>query len=210
MYINTFAETRPAWNPEWKTRFADEYGYDPDAAKALLAEAGYGPDNPAKVTMLARNLPFFAGSLDVADAVAGFWAAIGMEVDTEQVDQAVYRSAYREWEYTNAATINGTSSAHLFGLKMWNASLISTAGFTMSQPTVNVPLRIASAELDADKRNAQLIDIGNTIYDLHMGVPLFWLPPEAVYNPSIISGYTYSGALSGTDSDPDGLKAVME
>ena len=208
MHLNTFHPTRPAWNREWETRFDEEYGYDPAAAKALLTEAGYGPSNPAKVTMLARNLPFFAGSLDVADAVAGFWSDVGMDVNTQQIDQAVYRSEYKDWKYTNHATINGTSSAHLFGLKIWNASLISQAGFNMSHPDVNIPLRIASGVLDAKKRNAMLVDIGNTIYDLHMDIPLFWLPPEAVYNPNIIASYTYSGALNGTYSDPDGIKAV--
>ena len=33
--------TRPGWDPSWERRFQDEYGYDPDAARKLLAEAGY-------------------------------------------------------------------------------------------------------------------------------------------------------------------------
>ncbi len=41
----------PGWNPEWVSKFADEYGYDPAAARALLAEAGYSASKPLQTNL---------------------------------------------------------------------------------------------------------------------------------------------------------------
>ena len=41
MYLDHFHPTRLGYNPNWEKRFPDAYGYDPEAAKKLLADAGY-------------------------------------------------------------------------------------------------------------------------------------------------------------------------
>ena len=40
MVINHMHPTWPGWDATWERRFNDLYGYDPEAAKRLLAEAG--------------------------------------------------------------------------------------------------------------------------------------------------------------------------
>jgi ABC-type transport system substrate-binding protein len=39
------------YNPQWEERWEEMYGYNPEKARQLMAEAGYGPDNSVKVTL---------------------------------------------------------------------------------------------------------------------------------------------------------------
>ena len=40
MYVHGFYPDLPGWDPTWEKRFPEMYGYDVQAAKRLLAEAG--------------------------------------------------------------------------------------------------------------------------------------------------------------------------
>ena len=46
MIMSGIPEDSPAFNPAWREAYPAEYGYDPAAARSLLAEAGYGPRQP--------------------------------------------------------------------------------------------------------------------------------------------------------------------
>src|SRR4029079_10527910 len=75
MYNNYFNENLPGWNPDWQTRFAQEYGYDPAAAKALLAQAGKSNVTLSTIIDLAQ----FPGGADLAETIAGAFKAIGVD-----------------------------------------------------------------------------------------------------------------------------------
>ncbi len=62
----------------------DAVKYDPDAAKKLLAEAGYGPDKPLTFTIL-----YSEGSVSapkVTQVLKEQWAAIGVEVTLQELE----------------------------------------------------------------------------------------------------------------------------
>ena len=42
----------------------------------------------------------------------------------------------------------------------------------------------------------------------HLGTPLFWLPAEAVYNTKIVADYPWPGAISGTWTHVENIKAA--
>ena len=48
MYVHGFYPDLPGWDPTWEKRFPEMYGYDVQAAKRLLAEAGYPKGFKAK------------------------------------------------------------------------------------------------------------------------------------------------------------------
>ena len=73
MYIDHFDQSWGIWDDTWRTRFNDMYAYDPNKAKALLAEAGYGPGNPMKLNVMTQRLTYIPNGPDVAEAMADQW-----------------------------------------------------------------------------------------------------------------------------------------
>ncbi|MBO4991957.1 MAG: peptide ABC transporter substrate-binding protein, partial [Firmicutes bacterium] len=68
---------------------ADGYtlNYDPEQAKALLAEAGYDEANPLKIKYKYSNNSIHG---DVATMLEAFWSAVGIEVEFDCVEYGVY------------------------------------------------------------------------------------------------------------------------
>ena len=62
----------------WAYLDVGTYEYDPDAAKAALAEAGYSVDNPLTVTVVAESTAFYTSLME---AMQGDLAQIGINLD---------------------------------------------------------------------------------------------------------------------------------
>lgn len=61
------------------------YPYDPEKAKTLLAEAGYGPDNPLKFLLLTSNASLYQ---DEAVLVQAQLKEIGVQVEIQALEKA--------------------------------------------------------------------------------------------------------------------------
>jgi hypothetical protein len=55
-----------------------------------------------------------------------------------------------------------------------------------------------------------LRQVGDVIYPLHIGIPIFWIPDDIVYNPDVVASYEWSGVPLGTYSSFQQIKAVLE
>ena len=66
------------------------HAYDPEMAKQLLAEAGYGPGNEFTITLVPaiRGAP---AEVEACEAVAGYWEAVGINVDLQRIPYATIR-----------------------------------------------------------------------------------------------------------------------
>ncbi len=78
-----------------------DYEYNPDKAKALLAEAGYkdglkevtladGKKGPVEFWYMPVSRPYYQVPKDIAEAMAADLAKIGVKVELKTVDWAVY------------------------------------------------------------------------------------------------------------------------
>jgi len=77
--------------------------YDPDKAKQLLAQAGYGPSNPLKFTLRTTTEAF---TPDEAVLIQSQLAKIGVQVQIQQVEKSAFYGVmfrqpgtdYRQWQ----------------------------------------------------------------------------------------------------------------
>jgi peptide/nickel transport system substrate-binding protein len=118
--------------PRWEAWSREAFRYDPQRAKALLAEAGYEKGFP--LTFVNTALPGTPFMTQIGEVVADFWTKIGVKVNLRNVEwgsyqplargeqkglagnASMFRTAGRpiaESRYQSA--FHRTSTAHLFG-----------------------------------------------------------------------------------------------
>lgn len=160
------------YNPEVK-----DIANDPAQAKKLLADAGYPDGFQLTVHVPGDRYPLAPETLQ---AVAQFWARIGIKVDLQVVPWSVYASRANKNEYavTVIAWGNGTGEAS-YGLLNVLASADPAKGQgssnwgRYSNPQVDKDLELASAEFDDAKREAILRDSVKIVTDDVGVLPLF-------------------------------------
>lgn len=200
---------RVGWNPEWVTRWNDEYGYDPDAARALLAEAGYDENNPLSTTMLLVPYPAVPSGVDVMQAIANFWRDIGVDVTEQRVDFVDARNKQRAMHWDNHIWPVSTSGAQLITVQVYGSSIIPVLYIGMQDPEAEALMRQAYSTLSTPQDSPELMQqIGDHYYGLHQDIPLFWIPSEVVADPDVINDWIFSGMVSGAPVDHlEGLAA---
>jgi len=208
MVLNNFHPTREGWDPSWAARFDQFYGYDPAKARALLAEAGWGPDNPLEIDLASINLTHYSGSLDVVDSVFGFLSDVGMKPKLVVEDNATRRARGRNFEYDNSLNITGTSSHLLLGIRVYATHSTPRTG-NPEDPRMDELFLQIRGSLDTIAQDAWLKELGEISFTKYYTVPLFWIPPETVINPKFVSDYIYPGAITSTHTHLEFIKAAQ-
>ena len=206
MIIDKMPTSKPYFNPEWTRNFESEYGYDPAAARTLLAEAGFNSNNPLEMTMRMINLSDYGGSEDVQDAVAGFWSDIGVKVDQVVIEATRFRNVNREFGWTDLVTINASSNFDIQAWRVYNSHGVPRG--SLEQTELDALHDVLTVTMDEPTQNDLLRQLGDTAFPLHTQVPLFWLPAEMIVNPEIVASWPYPGSISRVFSHFETIKAA--
>ena len=141
----------------------EPYAYDPEQAKALLAEAGYEDGFPITLktftTTPGAELPL------MAEAVALYWGDVGIDATIEPVDWPSLRA---EWTEGQARDYVWTHRGFPFanpenGIEAGFSDRSLFAGFTSDE--LEGMLSDLAAETDPDARTEKLTAIGQYIRD---------------------------------------------
>ncbi|MGD1877180.1 MAG: peptide ABC transporter substrate-binding protein [Kiloniellaceae bacterium] len=82
--------------PEYASFMGMPYGEAVTKAKALLAEAGYGPDNPLKITLSYNTSE---NHKRIAVAVQAMWKAIGVQAELFNTDGKIHYANLKQGEF---------------------------------------------------------------------------------------------------------------
>jgi peptide/nickel transport system substrate-binding protein len=207
MYVDHFHPSRMGWDPMFEQRFPEEYGYDPAKARSLLAEAGYGPSKPLTTNILVQPLPFYSGAEDVADAIGGYFRAIGVTPEMVSMDSGEIRNQARQFRFNNHYEVRGTSASLMSGMigYHWGSG---PRGSGIEDPELDAAVNQITNTLNPKDQDGLWRKVATVTFEKHLAMPLYWLPAEIVVDPTIVSDYVFPGSISGTWTHMQNIKAA--
>jgi peptide/nickel transport system substrate-binding protein len=201
MYLHLFKAGLAGWDPQFQTRFQEMYGYDQDATRRLLAEAGYGPGGKEiRVEVLAQPNAANPEAPEVMEAISGMLRRVGVDAPIEGIDPATLAARNR------VGVLGSRSHVGFIAPPVADQLYISRIYFTpvSGGRSLSVDRRAAIrefsgmvAEPDDQKREPLLRQFALNAYEHFPNIPLFWLRSSVIVDPKVISSYTFSGNQIG-------------
>lgn len=171
--------------------------YDPDMAIKLLADSGFSPDNPVKVTIQTTR-GFKPKDYEMIQAIVGMWRKVGIEAEIE-----VYEIA-KHYE------LRANDQLAPFAFYNWGNAIgdpTTSTGFAMFGPsphsvwdTDDLDAEIGPLwnEKDENKRIAGWKAVSRTIADNGYVIPLLQYVQPIVFRDGLSVVPNGSGALQAT------------
>ena len=201
--------TRSYGNPEWDKNFDAAYGYDPAAARALLAEAGYNTSNPLSILVDGTGSSGLPEKQDVMESLAGYFTDIGVKVQLDSRDATVIRAIQRKFGHTGRIQYQTSNIVDIQTFRVHHCSCESPrGGFELKE--LDKTIAFHREIIDTAEVYKRLRVTGDEVFRLHTAIPLVWKPEELVYNPKVIASYKWSGVPLGTISHFERFLAVKK
>jgi peptide/nickel transport system substrate-binding protein len=148
------------------------YAYDPEQAKSLLAQSGYREG-------LRLNLHTYSGSIigqpQVAEAIMGYLAQVGIQTDTRHFDDVNTFASHQQTGKLNDLVLGSWGSYSIFDADMLLHPLFHRSEpFTYcTDPQLEALLERGRSTFDQDIRKQILLQAQRTIVEQAYWVPLY-------------------------------------
>jgi ABC-type transport system substrate-binding protein len=182
------------WNSDWDKRFEDLYGYDPAKAKALLVQAGY--PQGFEFTLYLYTLPGLPEQVDIGQAMALDFQAIGLKPKLVEMEFPRVRELYRT-KAIHGGLFPSRHAARALEVARNVHKAKDSVGYWYEHPFIEERLETLSTVVDAAERTRLLREIGDHKFNEFAEIPLFWLFAEAAVNPKYVAEYTFPGVITG-------------
>ena len=182
------------WNPDWDKRFEDLYGYDPAKAKALLVQAGY--PQGFEFTLYLYTLPGLPEQVDIGQALALDFQAIGLKPKLVEMEFPRVRELYRT-KTIHGGLFPSRHAARALEVARNVHKAKDSVGYWYEHPVIEERLEALSTVVDMEERTRLLREIGDHKFNEFAEIPLFWLYAEAAVNPKYVAEYTFPGVITG-------------
>ena len=188
--VLTHPPHREGWRQRWRDEFDQRYGYDPEKAKSLLAEAGYPNGFKIKVTLGAHSL--LPEMTTMGEVMALYLTRIGLDVELIQMPEfGKIIAGWRDRELLDAIIAAPTSFQRppQFSLALTRPGKGNIT--TFSDQRIDVRFDKGIASIDFAERDILFGEIGDILFDEYAFVPMMALPLEIVINPKVVAEYKW-------------------
>lgn len=190
-------EPHEGFVPELVVRFNEEYGYDPDRARELLAEAGYpdafaAPEIPVIVSTVSGNpeFPVMAELMDV------FFKDIGLQVQLREMDWSSIAEAGRGRQ---ASFINPIRNAPIRPSDVSLANIFTSGGSPYhgyEDDKINELVAQISESIDPEARDALIQEAFIYSFEQYTDMPIASLSAEFMVDPEQITEWRFPGVTT--------------
>ena len=206
--VPAFAPFTEGWSDRWENEFDDNYGYDPDRARALMAEAGYAPGD-VQLDLLSTVIPGNPEIPLLIETLATMWEAIGIETaitDFEVgtwLDKWINHETFNQFSITRNTPIRTTQE----GLRIFFASDPDGFFHGFEHDAINKEFLCLRDSVDPAERGVCARAAGDFIFDNYASVPMFQITFDMTINPEFISEWQYPGVGSAHPTHVQNIKA---
>ena len=200
------AEAVPSWLmdprnegyvPGLAERFEGMYGYDPDRARELLAEAGYPdafarPVVPIIASTLAGNPEFGA----MAELLQVYFEEIGLGTEIREMDWPTLGALGRARE---AYVISPIRNMPIRSTEIGLATFLTTQGTPYGgyeSDTIQALTEELSRTVDPDERHRIAAEAYTYLFENYADMPLAAANLEVMVNPTVVSDWAFPAATS--------------
>ncbi len=150
--------------------------YDPQAARSLLAEAGYG--DGFTMTFHATNGRYPA-DVEIAQALAQMWTRIGLTVQVEALARTIFFPRATDYEFSIYTAQYGTETNLDMLMSMLHSRNTDLGLGTGNRAryvneTADALIQEAMITTDDAARNALIAQALETVFGEHGLIPLYW------------------------------------
>ena len=183
--------------PELEDRFDELYGYDPERAKELLAEAGYpdafpDPVIPIIATVLSGNPEF--GTM--AELMQIYFEEIALQTEIREMDWASLGALGRGRQAYVVSPIRNAPirPTEIYFFNAHNPEGSPYHGF--EDDTIVGYYEELAATFDPEAREAIAQDAFTYLFEQYSDIPLASIHAEVVVDPEVVAGWDFPGVTS--------------
>ena len=213
MLLTQFHPVLGVWNEEWENDWEELYGFDTEAARELMAQAGYTPENPMPFTSYNYFSSDEPETAVMLEALINYWQPIGIDVTLLDSEWGTVRKNYRERTdfikkggWGNVITMRSLTNR----LRSWSSAQgVGGSGYYSDVIEQNYAEFQAMATVDNDRIHELLLEMGNDKYYNFADIPFFWFTLQVTFNPDVVESWTFPGTAGSKTSHWDLLKAAQ-
>ena len=207
--INTgFAPYTEGWNDRWVDEFDDKYGYDPELAKQLLAEAGYGPGD-IEIEMYSTVIPGNPEIPQLIETISTMWQEVGIETSIQDFDLGTWVDQWNGHKMHNVFSIIRNTPIRTTQAVLRTFFVSEPDGFIFGweHDYTNERFKCLQNSVDPDEREQCAREAGDFIFDNYTSIPMFQITFDMTIDPEFISEWQYPGVGSAHPTHVQNIRA---